>query len=78
VTILGVDDSLVGMPIVVHIETQLAVPERCTSCSTLAVIKDRPLVSLVDLPAFGRPARLIWHKRRWRCPLRSCVRRHVR
>ena len=27
---------------------------------------------LVDLPAFGRPARLVWHKRRWRCPRRGC------
>ena len=23
---------------------------------------------MVDLPCFGRPARLIWHKCRWRCP----------
>ena len=29
-------------------------------------------VVLVDHPAFGRPARLVWHKRRWRCPRRGC------
>jgi hypothetical protein len=57
VTVLGVDDSPVGTPIVVHIETRLELPERCTTCSTLATVKDRPAVSLVDLPAFGRPAR---------------------
>ena len=28
---------------------------------------------LVDLPAFGRPVRLVWHKWRWRCPAASCV-----
>lgn len=27
-------------------------------------------VELVDLPVFGRPARLVWRKQRWRCP--SC------
>ena len=25
-------------------------------------------VVLVDLPVFGRPTRLVWRKRRWRCP----------
>ena len=29
-------------------------------------------VTLVDLPVFGRPARLVWRKQRWRCP--SCHR----
>jgi len=24
-------------------------------------------VVLVDLPVFGRPTRLVWHKQRWRC-----------
>ena len=27
---------------------------------------------LVDLPAFGRPTRLRWIKRRWRCPDPRC------
>ena len=27
---------------------------------------------LVDLPAFGRPVRLVWHKRRWRCARDGC------
>jgi transposase len=26
----------------------------------------------VDLPVFGRPARLVWAKQRWRCPNRLC------
>ena len=29
-------------------------------------------MELVDLPAFGRPVRLVWHKRRWRCGQRGC------
>ena len=24
-------------------------------------------VELIDLPVFGRPARLVWRKQRWRC-----------
>jgi transposase len=35
-------------------------------------VKDRSVVELVDLPAFGRPARLMWRKRRWSCPAPSC------
>jgi Transposase/Ornithine cyclodeaminase/mu-crystallin family len=31
-----------------------------------------PAVALVDLPAFGRPAVLVWRKRRWRCPEPAC------
>lgn len=27
---------------------------------------------LVDLPCFGRPARLVWHKHRWRRPDPDC------
>ncbi|WP_419943966.1 transposase family protein [Candidatus Poriferisodalis sp.] len=29
-------------------------------------------VALADLPAFGRPVRLVWAKRRWRCPEEGC------
>lgn len=32
----------------------------------------RVRVDLVDLPCFGRRSRLVWSKRRWRCPAREC------
>ena len=35
-------------------------------------MKDRPVVELVDLPLYGRAARLVWHKRRWSCPDTDC------
>ena len=35
-------------------------------------MKERPVVVLVDLPAFGRPTRLRWRKYRWACPDRQC------
>ena len=42
-------------------------------CGVVAVVKDRATVELVvDLPCFGRAARLHWRKRRWRCPEETC------
>lgn len=38
----------------------------CMVCDGPVWIKDRRQVDLVDLAAFGRPARRVWHKRRWR------------
>jgi transposase len=38
-------------------------------------VKDRARVELADLPSFGRPARLVWHKRRWWCPAPACPKR---
>ena len=71
VTILGVDDVDPDEPIRVHVETRRLRPG-CERCETPAVVKDRPLVELVDLPVFGRPARLVWRKHRWACPDSSC------
>jgi transposase len=42
------------------------------SAETVAWVKDRPPVELVDLGCFGRPERFMWHKHRWCCPSRSC------
>jgi transposase len=44
----------------------------CPRCGVLARVKDRCRVELVDLPVFGRPTRLVWHKRRWMCPESDC------
>ena len=41
---------------------------RAASCRRPAALKDRDAVELVDLPVFGRPARLVWRKQRWCCP----------
>lgn len=69
VSVLAVDD---GAGVVrVHVETRSPRPG-CTACGGAVTIKDRPVVELVDLPAFGRPARLVWRKHRWTCPEPSC------
>jgi transposase len=71
VNVLAVDDADPAVPLRVHIETT-AVMVGCGSCGTQARLKDRRQVALVDLAAFGRPAVLVWHKRRWFCPESGC------
>jgi transposase len=44
----------------------------CGRCGTRAEAKDRLRVAVRDLACFGRPARLMWHKRRWRCVEPAC------
>lgn len=72
VTVRAVADRSATTPLIVEVETQVVTPVTCPSCGAIATIKDRPPVSLVDLPAFGRPTRLVWVKRRWRCPDLDC------
>ncbi len=71
VNVRGVDDTDPTAPLRVHIETT-AEMAGCSSCGTRARLKDRRPVALVDLAAFGRPAVLVWHKRRWCCPDADC------
>lgn len=70
VKILGVCDEL-AEPLLVHVETDSERP-CCAVCGVRVWSKGRPVVELVDLPAFGRPTRLMWHKRRWECSDRGC------
>jgi transposase len=48
---------------------------RCPSCGGRAQVKERPVVSYVDLPVYATPMRLAWRKHRMRCPDASCPRR---
>jgi transposase len=75
--LLGLDGfrvlEVVEMPeeLVVTIETIAAVVG-CSGCGTRAEAQDRVTVAIRDLPCFGRPARLVWVKRRWRCREADC------
>ena len=71
VRVLGVVDEP-GGALFVHIETTGARPS-CAGCGGGATVKERDAVALVDLPAFGRRTRLVWHKRRWACPNPLCA-----
>jgi transposase len=44
----------------------------CPSCGVRAVGHGRRRVQLRDLPIAGRPVRLVWAKRVWRCPDIDC------
>jgi transposase len=57
--------------LVVEVETT-ADRAACASCGTWAEAHERMEVAIRDLPCFGRPARLMWRKRRWRCVDADC------
>jgi transposase len=44
----------------------------CSSCGVRAEAQDRVDVEVRDLACFGRPVRLVWRKRRWRCVEPMC------
>lgn len=77
--VLGVDETNPGEPLRIHVETRRRLHvetrrrrPRCEGCGGEARVKDRPAVELVDLPFFGRPARLVWRNHHWECPEASC------
>ena len=67
--ILGVHET--PDELIINIETQSTVVG-CPECGVRAQAKDRMRVDIRDLPCFGRPTRLVWMKRRWRCGDRDC------
>jgi transposase len=68
VNVLGVEE---GDVFTVVIETRDR--PTCLGCGGRPRVKDRDPVSLVDLPVFGRPSRLLWRKHRWRCVNDECA-----
>lgn len=60
--------------VVITIETT-AVVAHCPTCGARAEPQDRMPVDVRDLASFGRPARLRWIKRRWRCREPRCAAR---
>jgi transposase len=57
--------------VVIRIETTVDLVG-CPGCGVVATAHDRMAVAYRDLAAFGRPARLVWRKRRWRCEEPLC------
>ena len=68
VVVLGVLDGAVTE---IHLECR-RVRVACPRCGATAQLKEQRIVPFVDLPCFGRPTRLFWHKRRFRCPGADC------
>ena len=71
VDLVGINDSGEGAPLGVVIGSRKARPV-CVACGGSVWSKGYRSVVLVDLPAFGRPVRLRWRKRRWTCPNPDC------
>ncbi|MFJ5975634.1 ISL3 family transposase [Pseudarthrobacter oxydans] len=59
--------------LVLHVETGHDLAS-CPNCGVVAVGHGRRQVRLHDIPCFGRPVRLLWAKRVWRCPDPDCPR----
>ena len=55
----------------VWIET-VATVVGCQVCGVRASAQERRTVTCRDVECFGRPTRLVWLKRRWRCPEQAC------
>jgi len=60
VKVLAVEADRDGL-FVSHVEQTCERP-RCSGCGSRSGVKDRDPVELADLPCFGRPTRLVWHK----------------
>jgi transposase len=80
----GLAEALLGLPgfrvlevseaadeVTIVVETVVRIVG-CRACGGRAEAHDRRPVPVRDLSCFGRPARLVWRKRRWRCPDRDC------
>ena len=72
--VLEVHESAAEVVIVIEIVAELV---GCPGCGVVAVAHDRMDVEYRDLAAFGRPARLRWAKRRWRCEEPQCAGAHL-
>jgi transposase len=51
---------------------QVLAQVRCPSCGGVARVKDRPVVTYIDLPVFAKPMKLTWRKHRMRCLDPAC------
>ena len=71
VDLVGINDLGEGARLEVVIRSRKARPV-CGACDGSVWSKGYRTVVLVDLPAFGRPVRLGWRKRRWMCPNPDC------
>ncbi len=60
-------------PEVALVIEQVVEDARCPSCQRTAQVKERPIVTYVDLPVFGAPMRLSWKKHRMRCVHEDCA-----
>lgn len=56
----------------VQVESRPPAVMGCPSCGVVAHGHGRQLIELIDAPCFTTRVRVVWRKRRWRCPESSC------
>ena len=69
--VIGIEGDEPGGGLVVIVESA-ASPMGCPGCGVVVGSHGRSDVTLVDAPCFGRPVRLVWRKRTWRCIEPAC------
>ena len=67
--VLEVTEGQDGLRVVVE---SAPAPMGCPRCGVLVHSHGRRDVVVVDTPCFGRPVRLVWRKRTWRCAEPAC------
>ena len=65
--VIEVEERDAGLRVVIE-----SAPAACQACGVIAASHGRRDVHLVDAPCFGRPVRLVWRKRTWRCAELAC------
>lgn len=72
--VVDVADVADGGPVRLTVTVESPATEQgCRGCGVIAVSRGRRSVMLVDAPCFGRPVRVVWRKRTWRCREPACV-----
>ena len=69
VRLIQIDDEVVVPEVHVELEREVV---GCPTCGVVAVVKDRRLVTMVDLTMVGRNFVLVWNKRRFACRESEC------
>ncbi|HEX5408133.1 MAG TPA: ISL3 family transposase [Pseudonocardiaceae bacterium] len=72
--VIAVERDDDGAALTVRVESPPG-PMGCRSCGVIASSHGRREVTLIDAPCFGRPVRLVWRKRTWRCEEPLCPRK---
>jgi len=67
--VLEVSEGPAELVITIESEAEMV---GCGRCGVRAEAQDRMRIDIRDLTCFGRPARLVWIKRRWRCTDGDC------
>ncbi|WP_218851431.1 ISL3 family transposase [Nocardioides panaciterrulae] len=70
--VIGVGEHAGAVRVVVETPPE---PTGCRRCGVIAHSHGRRDVRLIDVPCFGRPVRLVWRKRTWRCGEEKCTAR---